>query len=542
MRRLGDTVHEPSDGGTVERTVEDLLTDGRVDEAVEVVAGAWPTLAELDGGRLRRTIDRLPEPAWSRDPWIMAGMGASYRSVDSPSRSAGLPWFRTAEALMAATPPRSTDVARVRIHSSAALRSLGRVGAAASSALSAMELLDEDVELSASVRVASQAQAALQYGLARLHGGAVDDAHRHLRLALGLSERGLTLAQLVECMSGMAAVKYLAGDYRAASGYVAAAREAAGESGLITSAFGAGALVVDTLVAIEQNRLDDARAVSGALAIAAHHSDWEPFAEFAAATYALVDGRHVEGLDHVRRCLASAREWDEAPFVTSLAELMRGVILMHLGEFAASVAVFESVEPSADHAVCPDRLIAGVRYKAGDAGGCLQALRACETLGEKHAARSGLDVLLLSAAANYDLDNVASADVAMDRALHLAAVNDAYIPFVLISPIAMQRMLARASDRQQPARVIALLDEMRTGIESAPLAGSLEPLSERELDVAQQLFEDKTVSQIASELYISTNTVKTHVRSIYRKLAANNRRDAVRRVKELGLSLDITRP
>ena len=48
------------------------------------------------------------------------------------------------------------------------------------------------------------------------------------------------------------------------------------------------------------------------------------------------------------------------------------------------------------------------------------------------------------------------------------------------------------------------------------------------------------MNQIASDLYISNNTVKTHVRSIYRKLSANNRKDAVRRVRELGLGPNLT--
>jgi DNA-binding NarL/FixJ family response regulator len=102
----------------------------------------------------------------------------------------------------------------------------------------------------------------------------------------------------------------------------------------------------------------------------------------------------------------------------------------------------------------------------------------------------------------------------------------------------MLRMLNRAADRYQPDAVHRLLGELRVG--SASSRELVEPLSERELDIAQHLFQDKTVSQIAAELYISANTVKTHVRSIYRKLDASNRKDAIRRVHELGLDVKIT--
>jgi hypothetical protein len=43
------------------------------------------------------------------------------------------------------------------------------------------------------------------------------------------------------------------------------------------------------------------------------------------------------------------------------------------------------------------------------------------------------------------------------------------------------------------------------------------------------------VTEIAAELYLSINTVKTHQRAVYRKLAATNRRDAVRRARKLNL-------
>ena len=66
------------------------------------------------------------------------------------------------------------------------------------------------------------------------------------------------------------------------------------------------------------------------------------------------------------------------------------------------------------------------------------------------------------------------------------------------------------------------------------------PLSDRELEIAHLLFQDKTSAQIAAELFISVNTVKTHVRSIYRKLSATNRKEAVKRVHELGLDVKIT--
>jgi DNA-binding NarL/FixJ family response regulator len=60
-------------------------------------------------------------------------------------------------------------------------------------------------------------------------------------------------------------------------------------------------------------------------------------------------------------------------------------------------------------------------------------------------------------------------------------------------------------------------------------------LSDREMDVLRCLSQGKTTSQISMELFISDNTVKTHVRHILEKLEASNRAEAVSKASQLGL-------
>jgi LuxR family transcriptional regulator, maltose regulon positive regulatory protein len=77
-------------------------------------------------------------------------------------------------------------------------------------------------------------------------------------------------------------------------------------------------------------------------------------------------------------------------------------------------------------------------------------------------------------------------------------------------------------------------------LDPAPAAGSpmpalVVPLSPRERAVLRYLPTMLTFVEIGSELYISVNTTKSHVRSIYRKLGVVGRRDAVRRARQLQL-------
>jgi len=60
-------------------------------------------------------------------------------------------------------------------------------------------------------------------------------------------------------------------------------------------------------------------------------------------------------------------------------------------------------------------------------------------------------------------------------------------------------------------------------------------LSERELTVLRYLTSKLDATEIASALYISVNTVRSHIKAIYRKLGVATRADAVRNGQSLGL-------
>jgi len=63
----------------------------------------------------------------------------------------------------------------------------------------------------------------------------------------------------------------------------------------------------------------------------------------------------------------------------------------------------------------------------------------------------------------------------------------------------------------------------------------VEPLSERELDVLRLFASDLDGPEIARELGVTLNTLRTHSRNVYAKLGVNRRRAALRRAAELGL-------
>jgi LuxR family transcriptional regulator, maltose regulon positive regulatory protein len=64
---------------------------------------------------------------------------------------------------------------------------------------------------------------------------------------------------------------------------------------------------------------------------------------------------------------------------------------------------------------------------------------------------------------------------------------------------------------------------------------SPEPLTERELQVLRLLDSELSGPQIARELFVSPNTLRTHTKHIFTKLEVTTRRAAVRRARERGL-------
>jgi LuxR family maltose regulon positive regulatory protein len=81
-------------------------------------------------------------------------------------------------------------------------------------------------------------------------------------------------------------------------------------------------------------------------------------------------------------------------------------------------------------------------------------------------------------------------------------------------------------------KLLAAFKGKETKATSHPL---VEPISERELTVLRLIAAGLSNREIAQELYVSINTIKTHTKSIYGKLNARNRTQAVNRARELGL-------
>jgi len=143
---------------------------------------------------------------------------------------------------------------------------------------------------------------------------------------------------------------------------------------------------------------------------------------------------------------------------------------------------------------------------------------------------------LLEAIARDTLGDQDAAERALERALDLAEPDGALLWF-LLHPV--QGLLERhARHRTAHAAMIAEILRLLDGKAPAPPAGPqppVEPLSSSEIRVLRYLPTNLTMSEIAGELHVSHNTVRTHMRHLYAKLGSHRRAEAIARARTVGL-------
>jgi LuxR family maltose regulon positive regulatory protein len=143
---------------------------------------------------------------------------------------------------------------------------------------------------------------------------------------------------------------------------------------------------------------------------------------------------------------------------------------------------------------------------------------------------------LLDAVARDALGDQRAAEASVERALELAEHDGMVLQF-LITPV--RELLERHPKHHtsHAALLTAILDMLAGNPPQQPRATMplRDELSDAELRVMRYLPSNLKATEIAAELFVSANTVRTHLRHIYAKLDAHSRSEAVTRARELGL-------
>ena len=153
-----------------------------------------------------------------------------------------------------------------------------------------------------------------------------------------------------------------------------------------------------------------------------------------------------------------------------------------------------------------------------------------------------IEILMLQALAHEAQGHQQPAQEALERALTESPEADGYARLFLDEGAPMVRLLRVAEEREVTQdRVRRLLGRVKPDRAAAPSrrAGadwsSSAPLSQRELQVLRLLDTAMTGPEIARELFVSHNTLRSHTKHIFTKLGVNSRPAAVSSAKKHGL-------
>lgn len=148
-----------------------------------------------------------------------------------------------------------------------------------------------------------------------------------------------------------------------------------------------------------------------------------------------------------------------------------------------------------------------------------------------------VQAFLLEAIARDALGDLAATASAVERALDIAELDGAMLPFLLHPAPGLLSRHARHGTAHAAliSRILDLLASKQPRSAPNDPAGLHEPLSDSETRILRYLPTNISAPEIAGELTLSVNTVRTHIRHMYEKLGAHGRTDAVERARALGL-------
>jgi LuxR family maltose regulon positive regulatory protein len=274
-------------------------------------------------------------------------------------------------------------------------------------------------------------------------------------------------------------------------------------------------------------------------------------------------GRPEDAID----ALNSLREFDESindPGLCLIADSCHARLSILQKERRAMAAFLRGDAPSEENMVWWIEIPAVTYCRALLAEGSLQRLQDAETRLTKllqinqanHNILQSISIGSLLAVARYKQDRNDEALEAAEQAVSLPDTSDIIQPFVELGrPMAdlLKQLLKKEVAVPYVEKILAAFSDAEP-IVSAPDPSSdfpaesspppavspstgaqplVEPLTNRELDVLELLAQRLQNKEIADKLFITTETVKGHLKNIYQKLGAGSRRQAVEEAKRL---------
>ncbi len=223
-------------------------------------------------------------------------------------------------------------------------------------------------------------------------------------------------------------------------------------------------------------------------------------------------------------------------FARDYALGLSAVLHIFRGESSRALALIAGRASSEDHSQCFPLQRASAYLQLGEDRRALAETEECVRLGSGTSLATLPSVLLRRAVASARLGHDAAADAAFEEAFHLTHLSGAVTPLLSLPPdvatVLLDRLRARRPEFDAAIDVLAARLAAVPTVSAPPFIAPL--LSKREAVIARRLRTDETIPEIAAALYVSPNTVKTQLKSLYAKLGVTSREQAVALLERAG--------
>ena len=372
-------------------------------------------------------------------------------------------------------------------------------------------------------------------GTAELWTGDMAEAEKHLRAAVDTNQWNGLLRPHLNAASQLALLLAERGDLDAAQVDAQAAVQRATQAGWAVSAQAVAAYLALACVSLDRSEPEDVDRWLGRVAEVEAIAP-EPHVQLAAAALNALrraDSGDWAGARTALRAATTELTESAPPVLADRLVLVQAELLRRTGDLRQAADVLTRLRgPATPHTA---HAAARLHLATGDAAAAEQSLAPFPSaLGTVRQRVEGHILCTLIAA---ERDQGAALRL-LEDALLAAAPLGMRRPF-LVEAAGLRALLGERIEAGTGVAAFAVdLLRRMSGQHDRPRAASaslVEALTEREHVVLRYLASTLSNAEIAAQLYLSVNTVKTHQRMIYRKLGAEGRRDAVRRAKQLRL-------
>lgn len=520
----------PSESAVLSNRLHTAVADEDWTSVVELLELEWPVLLAIASPALDAALHALPVERWSASLIVSAvrelrlNVRGDTTELDRIAARAALP-SQPAEAREIAR----TERARPAMSAGGALMLAYRLHGQYRKALYFAGIVEE---IARRARVSQPAETAirvpsalLQIGITRLLAGEYHRASVLLREAYELRHETWDGRVGGDAAGKLALLYAVRGETVEAEKWLSRHDDGELAMGWMVPLVQLSAQVAAVLIAID--RLDREAAEAGLKDLELQvnrERSWAPFVTFAHARYGLIWGDQRAALQRIERTRAFTGEAHRHAGIEPRLDAVKANLLLALNRPAEAQAVLAEREgdPHSVSVAARLALMSGQKATALEVGASGLSMTDVDP-------RGMVDLLITSALAE---DRADSGRRYLQQAISTAARTRAVVPFIMAHRPSLMSLMSTLRPDADLHRVEEVLS---SAPEPMPEKVALIELTSMEQRVLRFLVDGESRPKIAQALFVSENTVKFHIRNVYRKLGVASRAEAVAKAHHLRL-------